>query len=262
MELTVDGKRVFAATGGRAFDPADPTVIFLHGAGMDHTVWAMQARSFAHHGHGVLAVDLPGHGRSEGPALPSIETLADWVAALIVAAGAEKAALVGHSMGAITALETAARAPERVSKLALLGATAAMPVNDALLNATRDEPDKAVDMIVTWAVGRSTHIGGYRAPGLWVTGSADRLLKRAAPGVLFNDFSACNAYGHGEAAAAAVRCPTLVVVGQGDVMTPAKKAQGLCDTIADARLVAIPGAGHMMMVEKPDECLDALRAFL
>lgn len=262
MELTADGKRVFAATGGRPFDPALPAVVFLHGAGMDHTVWAMQARSFAHHGTAVLAVDLPGHGRSEGPPLPSVEALADWVAAVIAAAGIEQAALVGHSMGAITALETAARSPERVRKLALLGATAAMPVNDALLDATRDDPGNAVDMIVTWAVGRSTHIGGYRAPGLWVTGAADRLLKRSAPGVLFNDFSACNAYRNGELAAGSVRCPTLVVVGEGDMMTPAKKAQGLCDAIADARMVTIPGAGHMMMVEKPDECLDALRAFL
>jgi len=82
MEITVDAKRVFAATGGKPFDAGLPCVVFLHGAGMDHTVWALQTRYFAWHGYGVLAVDLPGHGKSEGPALKTIGEMADWVWAL------------------------------------------------------------------------------------------------------------------------------------------------------------------------------------
>ena len=105
MELTVNGKRVHAATGGRDFDPALPAVVFVHGAGMDHTVWALQARYFAHHGRAVLAVDLPGHGGSEGPSLDSIAAMGDWLAAVIEAAGSEQAALVGHSMGSLAALD-------------------------------------------------------------------------------------------------------------------------------------------------------------
>ena len=72
MQLTVDGHKVYAATGGRSFEPAKPAVIFLHGAGCDHTVWQLPARWFAWHGSSVLAVDLPGHGRSEGPPLGRI----------------------------------------------------------------------------------------------------------------------------------------------------------------------------------------------
>ena len=73
MALTVADRRAYAATGGKAFDAVQPTIAFLHGGGMDHTVWALQTRWFAHHGRNVLALDLPGHGRSEGPALQAAE---------------------------------------------------------------------------------------------------------------------------------------------------------------------------------------------
>ena len=121
MELTVSGNTVFASTGGRALDRDAPLIVLIHGAGMDHSVWSLQTRYLAHHGRSVLAVDLPGHGRSGGEPLTTIEDLADWVPKLIDAAGFGQAALVGHSMGAITALEAATRHPERVRALALLG---------------------------------------------------------------------------------------------------------------------------------------------
>ncbi|MDP6121383.1 MAG: alpha/beta fold hydrolase, partial [Rhodospirillales bacterium] len=108
MELNVNGDKVFAATGGRAFDGALPSVCFLHGAGLDHSVWSLQARYFAHHGRAVLAVDMPGHGGSEGASLSSVSEMADWVVRFLDAAGVEKTALVGHSMGALVAIETAA----------------------------------------------------------------------------------------------------------------------------------------------------------
>src|SRR5678815_5164519 len=103
MKLSVDGHAVFATTGGTHFDPAKPAVIFLHGAGFDRTAWRLQTRWFAHHGRSVLAVDFPGHGRSDGPPLTSIATMADWTAALIAETGVKQAALVGHSMGALVA---------------------------------------------------------------------------------------------------------------------------------------------------------------
>jgi pimeloyl-ACP methyl ester carboxylesterase len=111
MELTVSGNTVFASTGGRALDLDAPLTVLIHGAGMDHSVWSLQTRYLAHHGRSVLAVDLPGHGRSGGEPLTTTEDLADWVPKLIDAAGFEQAALVGHSMGAITALEAATRHP-------------------------------------------------------------------------------------------------------------------------------------------------------
>ena len=79
MELTVDGNAVFAATGGKDFDPHLPVLLFIHGAGNDRTAWRLQTRYFAYHGRAVLAIDLPGHGRSGGAPLTSIQALADFV---------------------------------------------------------------------------------------------------------------------------------------------------------------------------------------
>src|SRR5436853_3052851 len=114
FSLVVEGATVNAGTGGRAFDPHLPAVVFLHGAGLDHSVWALLARWFAHRGCAVLAPDLPGHGRSEGSPLASIAEMAHWTAALIEASTARTATVIGHSMGSLIALETAARHQERV----------------------------------------------------------------------------------------------------------------------------------------------------
>ena len=158
MRIIVDGNETYVGTGGRAFDPALPAVVFLHGAGLDHSVWALLARAFAHHGCGVLAPDLPGHGRSAGAPLASIAALADWTAALIDAAGARTARLVGHSMGSLIALETAARHPDKVSGLGLIATAAAMTVSADLLNAAKANDHAAIDMVAIWGNGyHATH---------------------------------------------------------------------------------------------------------
>src|SRR4029077_11491306 len=117
MQLSVNGVDTFVATGGRPFDPSLPAVVILHGAGFDHSTWALHSRWFAHHGYGVLAPDLPGHGRSPGPPLSTIADIADWTDGLTQAAGDAKARLGGHSMGSLIALEPAARHPAKVSAL-------------------------------------------------------------------------------------------------------------------------------------------------
>ncbi|MGE5146515.1 MAG: alpha/beta fold hydrolase [Candidatus Eiseniibacteriota bacterium] len=261
MELTVDGKRVFAATGGRDFDATLPAVVFIHGSGFDHTAWPLQARYFAHHGRAVLALDLPGHGKSEGPALASIDEAASWIGRLLDAAGVAKAALVGHSMGALVALAAAARMPERVRAIALLGIAARMPVHPDLLDAAARNLPLAGQLIVDWGFGPAAHLGGHRAPGLWMMGDGLQTLMRSAPGVLATDLAACNAYQGAEADAAKVTCPTLFVLGVADKMTPLKGGLALAGKIAGARVARID-CGHMMMVERPDATLDALREVL
>ncbi len=262
MELTVDGKAVHAATGGRAFDPGLPTIVFVHGAGLDHSVWALQSRYMAHHGWGVLALDLPGHGRSAGPVLPNIAELSAWLLRFLDAAGVSQATLVGHSMGSLTVLETAGRAPDRVAALVVVGISLPMAVNDDLLAAAKANDPVANELIVGWGHGRAAHLGGHRTPGLWMMGDSLRLLETAADGVLHNDLAACNDYRGGDEAAAGVRCPTLLVLGDGDIMTPPRRTQGLAAAIPGSRTVVIENCGHMMMIERPDEMLDALRAFL
>ena len=259
MKLLVDGDPVFAATGGRGFDPQLPALLFIHGAGMDHTVWALQTRYFAHHGRSVLAVDLPGHGRSGGAALRSIGAVAEWIGRVLDAAGVAGAALVGHSMGALVALEAAAAMPARVRSLALLGVAERMPVHPELQAAADGGERLAPELVASWGHGRSGHLGGNPAPGLWMMGGALTLLERAPAGVLAADLAACNAYDQASAAAAHVVCPTLLLLGAADRMTPPAKAKPLGAAIASSRTVVLPDAGHMLMTERPDAVIDALR---
>lgn len=260
MRVDLDGREVFVATGGREHDSDSPLAIFLHGAGMDHSVWALLARWFAHHGHRAAAVDLPGHGGSEGPPLPSIEALAAWTLALVTRLGGGKALLIGHSMGSLVALEAAAQGPDRVAGLGLIGTAATMPVHPTLLAAAASNDPAAIAMVSLWGLGPEATLGGSQTPGLWMLGGAQRLLKNAAPGVLGVDLAACNAYGGGLAAAARVAQPTLLVLGERDLMTPRAAGEALGKAIAGSRVVVVPGAGHLLPAERPEELLSALRS--
>jgi pimeloyl-ACP methyl ester carboxylesterase len=229
---------------------------------MDHSVWPLQARHFAYRGWNALALDLPGHGRSEGALLPSIEAMADWLARLIEALGIARAGLVGHSMGSLITLACAARAPDRVHSIALLGAAPAMPVHPALLEAAAKPEPLAPRMICDWGFGPAGHFGGHRSPGSWMLGHALTLLGQSAGPRLHTDLAACNAYADGLAHAAQIACPTLVVAGALDRMTPARQGARLAETIRGAALVALPRCGHMMLVEQPDATRAALDGFL
>ena len=262
MQLRVTGSRVYAATGGRRFDAREPAILFLHGAGQDHTAWQLPARYFAWHGFVVLAPDLPGHGRSEAPALKSITSVGRWVGELMDAVGLERAALVGHSMGAAAAVEAAAALGPRITRLALLGAGLSMPVNPALLNAALSDPPSAHLMIAAWGHAAQAKMGGSPAPGLWMVGGTLALLARTPPGVLHADLRACAAWASGREAASQVRCPALVMVGAQVMMTPPKAAEALARQLPDSRMARIGNCGHMLMAEAPDAILDALIGFL
>ncbi len=267
MRIDVDGRSAYAYTGGKPFDASLPVVVFLHGAQHDHSVWILQSRYLAHHGRAVLAVDLPGHGRSDGPPLASVEAMADWTLALLRAAGARHASLVGHSMGSLIALETASRASEvTIDAIALVATAYPMQVSDALLDATRDDEDRAIEMISLWSL--DTAHGGYSqkpsapGPGFSVMTGGRQLMHRQAAGVLNTDFVACNAYRNGDVAVAAVKCPALFVLGSNDAMTAAKSGRALAAKLSGAKVVEFAHVGHFVMAEAPDQTLDALQAFL
>lgn len=261
MELDVEGARIFLADQGKGFDPTRPTTLFVHGAGMDSSVWPLQARHFAYRGHNALAVDLPGHGRSGGRLLRSVSALASWLWRLIKAMDLPKVTLVGHSMGALVCLETAAAHRRKVTGLALLGAAPRMPVHPDLLAASSRKRPLAPELICDWGFGPAGRFGGHKAPGSWMLGHALRLLVESAGPRLKVDLSACNEYDHGLAAAARLRCPTLVIAGELDRMTPARQGARLAEAIPGGEFVSIPECGHMMMVERPDATLDALSVF-
>lgn len=262
MQIAVDQTPVFIYTGGKPLRPELPGILFLHGAANDHSVWALQSRWFAHHGFNALAVDLPGHGRSGGEAIGSIEQLADWTCRLLDTVALRSVHLVGHSMGSLIALETASRAPRQLGKLALLGCTVPMGVSDNLLAAAVDDTPQAIAMITGWSHAPATMLSGGPIPGMWLPGVNRALMARAAPGLLHRDLLNCRQYAGGLDAARSIGCPALLVVGDRDLMTPRKAAEELRAHMPNANEVLITGAGHGMMNECPDAVLAALRNFL
>jgi pimeloyl-ACP methyl ester carboxylesterase len=259
MLTTVDTHAIFYYHANRAFAPSQPNAVFIHGASHDHSVWALQSRYFAYHGWNVFALDLPGHGRSAGALLSSIEDAASWLLRFLDAASIAQSALIGHSMGSLIALEAAAQAPQRVTKLALIGTAAPMQVGEALLNAARANDSTAHDMVTIW--GHRSRSGANPNPGMWMMGYNLRLNERAGENVLFTDLNACNNYRAAAESAARVQCPALVLVGQRDIMTPPKAAQALAKALPQSRVVSVD-AGHALMIEQPDAVLNALRGFL
>jgi pimeloyl-ACP methyl ester carboxylesterase len=261
MKLDVQGRAAYAYTGGKPWADGDRCVVFIHGALNDHSVWTLLARWYAHHGYRVLAVDQPGHGRSDGPPLASVEALADWVLALQDAAGVTRAHLVGHSMGSLIALEAAARAPERAAGLVMVGTAYPMKVSDALLATARDDPARAIAMVNAFSHSGIASKPSFPGPGAWLHGGAAALMHRIqglSEGNLFeHDFRVCDAYANGLEAAARVRCPAQLIVGTRDVMTPAKATKELASVLR-AKVARI-ASGHALMQEAPDAVLNAMR---
>lgn len=266
MHIDVNGHPLYAYTGGQAFDPARPTVVFIHGVLNDHSVWILQSRHFAYHGWNVLAIDLPGQGRSRGVPPASVEQAADTVLALLDALQIEHAALVGHSFGSLIALEAAARAPGRVSRLALCGTAFPMKVSPALLEASVNAPEQAIHMVNVFSHSTLAPLPSALGPGTWLPGASRALMRRMLASnrevnVFHAGFLACDRYAGGAQAVAAVQCPTLFVIGRHDQMTPPRSARALAAQAGDARIVEVD-AGHALMTEAPGAVLDALRGFL
>ena len=270
MKIEVNGAPLYAYTGGKAFNPAQPTVVFIHGVLNDHSVWILQTRYLAHHGWNVLAIDLPGHGQSGGDAPASVEQAAEAVSALLDAMQLKHAALVGHSWGSLIALEAAARLGPRVSHLVLVGTAFPMKVSPALIDASLNQPMKALTMVNVFSRSTLAPVPSAFGPGTWVYGASMALGKRVlasnpAVNIFHRGFVACDTYANGEAAAAQITCPVLFLLGADDQMTQPKAAQGLIRTARAAGkrvTVAQVPCGHHQMTEAPEETLAALRDFL
>ena len=270
MELLVNGANTYCYTGGKPFDAAKPTVVFIHGVLNDHSVWALQSRYLANHGYNVLAVDLPGHCRSAGDAPSTVEQAANFIVGLLNAAGVQKAALVGHSWGSLIALEAAGRLGDRISHLVLVGTAYPMKVSPALLDASLNAPEKALHMINVFSRSTLAAPPSALGPGTWVFGSGMALGRRVLASntevnVFHRGFAACDAYAHGEEVMAQIKCPVLFILGQQDQMTTPKAAQSLVAAAQAAGVVHqvtyVP-VGHHQMTEAPEETLAAIKGFL
>lgn len=250
MELVVDGRRAFVHTGGVVADCSQGAVLFVHGAGNDHTIWRFLTRRLAAAGYPTLAVDLPAHGKSEGPALGSIEEMAEWCLAVVDAAGGRQVTVIGHSMGSLIAMQVAATAPAQMRGLALYATTQRMGVHPDLQTAADHEEKLAADLIVGWTHTGRSRFGHHVSPGLWMAGANRRLLERNA-GSLASDLLACSAW-DASTVAEGIKTPTLVVVSEHDRMVPARLGHRLADSIADSEVFVVADGSHASIYDHPE----------
>lgn len=262
MYLDVNGRKVFASTGGKTFDDTKPAVVFLHGSGLDHTFWGLHSRFFAFRNYAVLVPDLPGHTNSEGPALKSIETMADWLSDVVEAQNANNISLVAHSQGCLTALEFASRYPERLRSVSFVASGLATPVNDVLLNAAQNDPDAAIAMMLAWGFGSAGQLHQGPIPGNSMLAGGCRVMRGNAPNELATDLIACNNYKNGKAAAQNVSAPVQVIVAGKDRMAPKQATTELIQHLNDPEVTVIRQSGHMAPQEVPNQCRALLKAFI
>ena len=261
-QLKVNGQTAYYQHGGVEWGEGRPSVVFVHGAGMDHTVWQQQSRALAHHGCNVAALDLPGHGESEDVAgIGSVADYTAWLLAFLDAAGWERTVVVGQSLGAAIAVELAANHPARIAGLVLIGVGLEMKVHPDLLEDTLNNKPRAEDFIIAFTHGPATRLGGAPTPGNWMLGSATALLGGCGEAVLHRDFLVCHEW-EGGPFAEKIRCPTLVVNGNRDRMTLLRAVKTLTEAIEDARLEVLDGIGHMVQTEAPRIFLKLLRNFI
>jgi pimeloyl-ACP methyl ester carboxylesterase len=188
--------------------------------------------------------------------------MANWIVGVLDTLKIDQAALVGHSLGSLISLECAASHSARVRAIALVGTTTPMPVSDAILNAAESNDHAAFDMLTQWGFSKRHQFGGNRNSGIWMIGNTLRLYEQSRPGVLFHDMRACNDYTVGTEQAAKISCPTLLILGAEDRLTPVRSTRALQEAIASPIVEVLPEAGHTIMVEAPNAMLDALHRVL
>lgn len=262
MYFEVNGKQVFATTGGKPLDKDKPVVLFLHGSGLDHTFFNLQARFFAFRKYSVLVPDLPGHTNSEGPALASIESMADWLNDVIETLEIDNISLVAHSQGCLTAMEYVSRFPDKVRSVSFIASGLATPVNAALIDAAENNPEAAIAMMLGWGFGSAGHMHQGPIPGNSMVAGGKKVMRGNVPNELATDLRACDAYANGKTAADGVKGPVQVILAGKDKMAPRKASMELVNHLDHPEVHIIENSGHMIPQEAPDECRMLLRDFI
>ena len=258
MYLDVRGHKTYAATGGKEFDAALPTVMFVHGSGLDHRSWALQTRWFAYNGYSVLAPDLPGHSLSEGEALTTIEAMGAWLADFICAAGVDRVHAIGHSQGFLDVLELAHESPELLISITGVGTAGAIPVNPALIAAAKNSSGDAADMLLMWGFGPDAQYGISAVPGMQPIAIGRQIM---ASNPLHADLVACGAYQNGSEVAKSIKVPAQLILARNDRLTPVKAGMAFAEEL-NARVTVIERYGHMLPIEAPRQTLQKLRELI
>ena len=258
MNIVVNSQNIFVATGGCVFDPKKPTVVFIHGSGLDHRCWALQARWFAFHGFSVFAPDLPGHSLSEGEPIKSIEDMGKWLVQTLKIAGCENIHLVGHSQGFLVVLEAAKSLGAKLKTLTAIASATSIQVNESLIETAKKSSKDAADIMLKWGFGSIAQNGASAVPGIQPIAIGRQIMSNNP---LLIDLIACSKYTNGANAAKDVDKPSNVILATEDKMTPHKLGVELAE-ILNAEVTSISGMGHMVPMEAPKAALDAVKSFI
>ena len=258
MILMVNNEKAFVATGGQVFDNSKPTVVFVHGSGLDHRFWTLQTRWFAFPGYSVFAPDLPGHSLSAGVPLDSIEAMGKWLVAALDSAGVDSIHLIGHSSGFLIALEAASRLDSRLKTLTAVASAESIPVNEDLIVMAESSASVGADLMLKWGFGSKTQLGVSAVPGMQPIAIGRQIM---SDNPLAIDLKACRNYAASNAALNKLNCPTNVILASEDKMTPCKFGLELAARLG-ANVSQIDDSGHFLPIESPKRTLDAIKAFI
>ncbi len=249
---TVDGLKIAYWTNDDGWVEGRKVLFFVHGSGGDHTNWEYQYRDLDAD-FNTLAVDLPGHGQSEGKGEQEVIRYVEWMRKLIEALGLSKPVLIGHSLGAAVSLTFAVHYSSLISGIIPVGGGVKMPVNSLILDGIRKDTASVISLIVKFAVAKDNreHLAERLTKG----------LSAANPEVMYGDFLSCDRLDITEEVSR-IQVPTLLVCGEDDKMTPPALSQFMKDRIPRAKLVLIPRAGHFVMMENPEAFNKAVREFV
>ena len=256
MIFEVENKKVFSSDVGRSFDKNKHTLILLHGSGQSHVVWSLTDQYLSEKGYNIFALDLPGHGNSEGQSLNSIEEIANWLEKVVIKIGIQDLTILGHSQGCLVALEYAHKFPKRIKSLIFVAGSYKIPVNKSLIDLAHSGDMESLNLMMKWGYGYSKQfIGGN--PLQKILNSTREVRE-----VLAIDLIACNNYKNGINAVKKIKCPTLFIFGELDKMIKLDEGKKFFQLIPNSKIHVIKDCGHMIVLENAFEMREKVAEFL
>ncbi len=256
MIIEVENTKIFSSDVGQSFDENKQTVILLHGSGQSHVVWSLTDQYLTDLGYNVFAIDMPGHGNSEGKSLKTIEDLAEWLEKLINKIGIRDLILLGHSQGCLVALEYIYKYPKNVKKVIFVAGSYEIPVNKSLIDLALAGDVESLNLMMKWGYGYSKQfIGGNPLQKIL---NSPREIRE----VLAIDLIACNNYKNGINALKKIMCPSLFIFGELDKMIKLEKGKEFSKLVTDSKTHIIKDCGHMVILENPFEMREKIADFL
>lgn len=234
-------------------------IIFVHGTGMDHTVWTLPIRHFTRKKIEVIAIDLPGHGKNIDKPLDSIKKISQYIFDFLDSKSIAECSIVGHSMGSLVALEMASSKPKRIKKISMIGTAFPMQVGEALLESAKQNSQMAIDILTFMGYSYTSRLGGNKIPGIWMTESTRRLMQKSKKGTIYRDLKACSEFSDGLSKAEKVEAKVQLILGSNDFLTPRTRAEDLIKHFNEPSVKEIENSGHSLMMEEPNRVLDYLQ---